>query len=109
MPSKFNERREEVYLCNTIFSDGWQNELREIDKHEILVKMSDVLGPCPSNFNKAEEIFDSLKFEITKYVLHHEYCKKNGIRSNLLLWLDRKINPANAKKLSTFFNQILKD
>ena len=105
---KFVERREEVNLCNHIFGDSWLTEIKEMDKHEILVRICDIMGPCPSNFNLAEKIFEILRFDIAKYVLHHEYSKESHIRSKLLLWLDGKINPDNAEKLNDFCNQYLK-
>jgi len=104
---EFVERREEVHLWNSVFN-GMQTELSEMDKHEILVKICGVLGPCPSNFQIAEEIFEQLKFDIAKHVIHHEYCKENPVRSKLLLWLDSKINPANATKLENFCSKYLK-
>ncbi|PKL38155.1 MAG: hypothetical protein CVV44_13385 [Spirochaetae bacterium HGW-Spirochaetae-1] len=104
----FIERREEVNLCNSIFGECWLEELREMDKHEILVRICDILGPCPSNFTIAEKIFESLKFDIAKFVLHHEYSRENAIRSKLLMWLDGKINPDTEQKLSEFCNKYLK-
>lgn len=105
---KNSERREEVNLKKSIFGKDWQEELKEIDKHEIIVKICDILGPCPSNLQLAEEIFEGLKFEIARYVIHHVYSKEDGIRSRLLLWLDSKTNPDNAERLSDFINQYLK-
>lgn len=104
---EFVERREEVHLWNSVFKE-WQSELSEMDKHEILVKICDVLGPCPSNFQIAEKIFEELKFDIAKHVIHHEYCKDNPIRSKLLLWLDGKINPDKATTLENFCSKYLK-
>jgi hypothetical protein len=99
---------DEVYLAKSIFSERYCQELKEIDKHEIIVKICEVLGPDPLNLHFAEEILDELKFEIARYVIHHEYCRCNGIRSQLLLWLDSKINPAKAEKLSSFIEKYLK-
>jgi hypothetical protein len=104
----FVERREEVNLCNSIFGDSWLNELKEMDKHEILVKICNILGPCPSNFVRADEIFEPLKLEMTRFVIHHEYSRDSHIRSKLLLWLDGKTSPANLEKLNDFCNQYLK-
>ena len=99
---------DDVNLANSIFGERCCDELKEIDKHEIIVKICEKLGPDPSNLYLAEKIMDEMKFEITRYVIHHEYCRSNSIRSQLLLWLDSKINPANAKKLSSFMNKYLK-
>jgi hypothetical protein len=99
---------DDVYLANSIFGERCCQELKEIDKHEIIVKICEILGPDPSNLHLAEKVVDDMKFEIARYVIHHEYCRCNSIRSQLLLWLDSKINPANAKKLSSFMSKYLK-
>ncbi|MBN2159756.1 MAG: hypothetical protein JW807_10195 [Spirochaetes bacterium] len=99
---------EDVYLANSIFGEGCCQELKEIDKHEIIVKICEILGPNPSNLHLAEEIFEEMKLEIARYVIHHEYCRCNSIRSQLLLWLDSQVNPDNAEKLSTFMEKYLK-
>ncbi|TFH43254.1 MAG: hypothetical protein E4G96_01595 [Chrysiogenales bacterium] len=99
---------DDVFLSNSIFGENYCRELQAIDKHEIVVKICDILGPDPSNLCLAEQIFEDLKFEMTRYVLHHEYCRQNSICSQLLIWLDSSINPANAKKLSRFIAKYLK-
>jgi hypothetical protein len=102
------ETGDDVFLANSLFGEKCCAEFREIDKHEIIVKICEILGPNPSNLHLAEDIFDKLKFEISRYVIHHEYCRCNGVRSELLLWFDSKINPDNAKKLSNFIKKYLK-
>ncbi|MBN2079445.1 MAG: hypothetical protein JW838_10800 [Spirochaetes bacterium] len=97
-----------VFLANSIFGENYCRELQAIDKHEIVVKICDILGADPSNLRLAETIFEELKFEIARYVIHHEYCRQNGVCSQLLLWLDGIISPANAKKLSRFMAKYLK-
>jgi len=99
---------DEVFLNNSIFSDLCRQEFLESDKHEIIVKICEILGPDPSNLCVAEKIFDTMRFDITRFVIHHEYCQCNGVRSQLLLWLDSKINPNNALKLSRFLRKYLK-
>jgi hypothetical protein len=99
---------DDVFLANSIFGEQYCTELREIDKHEIIVKICEILGPNPCNLCLAEKIFEDLKFEITRYIIHHEYCRCNSIRSQLLLWLDSNINPDNAKRLSNFIKKYLK-
>jgi hypothetical protein len=99
---------DDVILSNSIFGERCCEELREIDKHEIIARIAEVLGPNPLNLHLAEDVLEKMKFEITRYVIHHDYCKCNSIRSQLLLWLDSKINPANARKLSSFIAKYLK-
>ncbi len=99
---------DEIFLADSIFGERYCQELREIDKHEIIVRICEILGPNPSNLHLAEDILEKLKFDITRYVIHHEYCRAKSVRSQLLLWLDCKSNPANAKKLSSFMKKYLK-
>ncbi|MBN1496203.1 MAG: hypothetical protein JXA07_05500 [Spirochaetes bacterium] len=99
---------DDVNLANSIFGERCCDELKEIDKHEIIVNICEILGPNPSNLHLAEEIMDRMRFDMARYVIHHEYCRCNSVRSQLLLWLDSKINPAHAKKLSSFMNKYLK-
>ena len=83
-------------------------EAKHIDKHEIIVKIADILGSCPSNLKKAEDIFESIKFLMANYVVQHEYKSKNGFDSDFLVWLDSKINPQVAEKLFNFLANYLK-
>ncbi|MDR3238048.1 MAG: hypothetical protein LBT84_06060 [Spirochaetia bacterium] len=104
----FLERREEASLKNSIFGESWLEEVKEIDKHEILVKICNMLDGDPANFGIAEEIFDKLRFEMAKYVIHHEYSKEETVRYRLLIWLDSKTNPENVDKINEFGNLYLK-
>ena len=80
--ANFIERRDETYLSNSVFDNDYCNELKSNDKHEIVVKIAEILGSSPANLKVAEEIFEKIKFEMTRYILHHEYSreKKDGIR-----------------------------
>lgn len=104
----FVERREDVHLCNSVLDLRCLDELREIDKHEIIAKISEIIGPKPENLCIAEKIFESVKFNVTRYVLHHEYCRENSIRRRLLIWLDGKVNPSEEEALASFMNKYLK-
>ena len=105
MSKNFKERREEIHLYKCIFGEDCRKEFAEIDKHEVIAKICDCLGTAPENFNSAESIFENLRYEIAKYVIHHEFSMQNGIRPDLLLWLDTKTNPANEKKLKNFIRK----
>jgi len=105
---QYRERREEIYLSNPIFSEVCRNELKEIDKHEIVVKICEQLGGCPTNLCIAESIFENIKFDMTRYVLHHEYSRGNGIQPHLLLWLDSITSPDKARRFKKFIHKYLK-
>ncbi len=99
---------ENVSLCKGVFTESCRNELKEINKHEIVIKICEMLGPFAENLNLAEEIFNKIKYDTANYVLHHEYNSINGVSTDLLLWLDGRVNPQNARKLNRFIKKYLK-
>ncbi len=99
---------ENVIWGNSPFEGTCRSELKEMEKHELICKISQILGPSPANFCKAEMIFDVIKFDLAKYIIHHEYDSPHGVSTDLLLWLDSKIDPSKAKCVSDFFNKYLK-
>ncbi len=103
-----NALPESICLCNPLYSEECMNELREINKHEIIIKICEILGPCPTNLCKAEEIFENMKFDVANYVVHHEFNSAKGVNTELLLWLDSKTNPRTIKKLNSFFKKYFK-
>lgn len=113
----FDERREyavpapyidNVSLCTGIFAESCRAELKEINKHEIVIKICEVLGPYAQNLNLAEQIFEKIKYDIANYVVHHEYNSLNGVSTDLVLWLDSRVNPQNVRKLNRFIKKYLK-
>ena len=52
------ELTDEMNLCNELYSKCCNDELREIDKHEIIVKICQLLGTSPENQHMAEKIFN---------------------------------------------------
>lgn len=101
----FMERREDVHLNNSILGNRCLEELEQMDRHEIIAKICEVIGPNPSNLCIAEEIFEKIKYDITRYVIHHHYCRENTIRRRLLIWLDSKVNPGGEAALSQFMHK----
>ncbi|MGV7928593.1 MAG: hypothetical protein AB2L13_06755 [Spirochaetota bacterium] len=97
-----------VSLCKGIFTESCRTELREINKHEIVIKICEVMGPYAENLNLAEEIFEKVKYDMANYIVHHEYNSLNGVSTDLLLWLDTRVNPQNARKLNRFIKKYLK-
>ena len=103
------EPTENLFLDDIIFGEICKKDLKDISEHEIIVKISEILGSCPSNIQKAEEIFNKLKFSIANHVIHHEYKSSKGVNADLILWLDSKSNPVQAEKLSEFISKYLKN
>lgn len=102
------DSRDNIMLSESPFTSTCKEELKQTQKHEMICKISQILGPCPSNFSKAEMIFDAIKFDIAQYVIHHEYNARCGVSTDLLLWLDSKLDPGKAECVSNFFNKYLK-
>jgi hypothetical protein len=99
---------DKVMLNNSIFDDNCMSEIKEMNKHEIIIKICDIIGPCAANLGTSEKIFEALKFDIANFIIHHEYNSPMGISSDLLLWLDSRVNPKKARKLTAFFNRYLR-
>ena len=85
-----------------------RDELKDTEKHDLICKIAQIMGPSPTNFTKAEMIFDVIKFDLAKYVVHHEYESPRGVSTDLLLWLDSKIDPGKARCVSQLFEKYLK-
>ncbi len=96
---------ENIYLCDCIFGDNYRKELKEINKHEIIVKIAQMLGSSPCELNKAEKIFDRMKYVIANYIIHHEYDSPKGVSADLLTWLDSQTNPNKSRKLYKFISK----
>ena len=97
-----------VCLENSLIYDVCRRELMAMDRHEIIVKLCDVIGPCPSNLSKAEELFETLRYEIANYVLHHDYKSSRGVSADLLLWLDGQCNPDQAQAFRALMGRFIK-
>ena len=44
-----------------MINQNCKDEIRECCKHEIIMKIANIIGDCPSNICIAEEIFESIK------------------------------------------------
>ena len=99
---------ENVYLSNCIFGDHYSREIKEINKHEIIVRIAEMLGPSPCELGKAEKIFNQMKYNIANYIIHHEYNSSKGVSTELLTWLDSQSNPDKSRKLNKFISKFIK-
>jgi hypothetical protein len=106
--SKYSDTDENIYLCNCIFGDGYKKELKEMNKHEIISKMAEMLGSSPCELVKAEKIFNRMKYMIADYIIHHEYNSQKGISMDLITWLDSQADPNRSKRLNKFISRFLK-
>ncbi len=99
---------ENVLLCKCIFGDMYRKELMEINKHDIIVKIAEMLGPSPCELGRAESIFNRMKYVIANYIIHHEYDSPKGVSTDLIAWLDSQTNPDKSKRLNKFISKFLK-
>jgi hypothetical protein len=105
---KFQDSDENIHLCNCIFGESYRRELKDMNEHEIIVKIAGMLGKSPCELGKAERIFNSMKYVITNHIIHHEYDSNSGISMDLLTWLDSQADPGKSKKLNRFLTKFLK-
>ena len=107
--SQMNSNSDEnIYLCNCIFGDNYRNELKEINKHEIIVKIAEMIGPSPVELGRAEQIFDRLKYAIADFIIHHEYNSPKGVSVDLLAWLDSQADPDKSERLNKFISKLIR-
>ena len=99
---------ENILFNKSILSDECRKELKDTHLHEIVVKICEVIGPCPSNLRIAEEIFEGIKYDVANYLIHHEYNSPKGVSADLLLWLDSKTNPSHVEKFSNFMSKFFR-
>ena len=87
-----------------------REEIRQCDEHEIVVQISEMIGAQPCTLCKAEEIFNSMKSEIARYIVTHEFAcaHKADVDEELLLWLDEKTSPAGVRQLVETIEKYLK-
>lgn len=55
----------------------------------------------------AEVIFDSLKYEITEYILKHEFCSEHNLSVEMAMWLEEKKQPEKAQQLENTLRSLL--
>ena len=98
---------------NVVFSESpvyetLCGELKEEQKHELICRISEILGPSPSNISMAEKIFDCFRYDLAQYILHHEYNSPRGVSADLLLWLETRVDPGKAESVSEFFRKYMR-
>jgi hypothetical protein len=102
------DRDENVFLFESIFGDRYRKELMEMNKHDIIARIAEMLGPSPNELGKAEMIFNQVKYVIANYIIHHEYNSPKGVSTDLVAWLDSQTNPDKSKRLNKFISKFLK-
>lgn len=97
-------------VIRILSSSVCKEEIMECDEHEIVAKICSLLGEKPCDMCKAEEIFNEMKYEITRYIISHEFChcSKTEGREDLLIWLDEKTSPAGIRQLVDVIEKYLK-
>ena len=101
---------QESGVIRILSSSVCKEEIMECDEHEIVAKICSILGEKPCDMCKAEEIFNEMKYEITRYIIAHEFCHCEHVsgREDLLIWLDEKTSPAGVRQLVEVIEKYLK-
>ncbi len=55
----------------------------------------------------AEVIFESLKYDITEYILKHEFCSEHDLSVEMALWLEERKQPKQAIQLNNTLKSLL--
>ena len=86
-----------------------KGDVKKCDEHEIIMQICDILGAHPDQVCKAEEIFNQIKYEVARYIVHHEYEAADVLPTeNFCLWLEEKSSPAGVAKLNQTIKKYLK-
>lgn len=83
------------------------HEIGLMAKHEIIAEMACHLGNRPEHLALAEQVFDSMRYQITEYVIKHEFNRENKVSVQMALWLDHKKEPAAASSLTGIIQKYL--
>ena len=102
------DMKECVAMATILKSELCKEEIRKSDEHEIVIRISQIIGAAPCNICKAEEIFNLMKYEIARYIISHEFCLCTEKQENLILWLDEKTSPTGVKQLVETIEKYLK-
>lgn len=82
-------------------------EIAEMDRHEIICRIAGFLGTEPSCLSLAEKMFNNIKYQITEYVLKHEFNNENDLSVQLAIWLEQKQAPELMQPLHSIISRYL--
>ncbi len=88
-----------------------RDQVKESDKHDIIVQITEMIDGNPLSMSTAERIFESIRYDIAKYILTHEYM--NDMQNccsdqNYIMWIEEKSSPDGLRQLSGIINKYLK-
>ena len=89
-------------------NNSMTSEIAEMEKHELICKMAAMLGSDANSLSQAESLFNRLKYQITEYVLKHEYNYSHSLPVNISLWLEQQKEPKAIKPLNNLIQTYLK-
>jgi len=89
-------------------SNPLSKEIADMERHDVIAYIASCIGDSPTHLSKAEEIFNSIKYSVTEYVLKHEFNEESGLSVQVALWLEKRRQPALFKPLEDIINKYLK-
>jgi hypothetical protein len=99
-----NFKNENFLNLSSILDTNWKDIL-ETEKHDIVVKMSEMMHMGPKGLGLAETLFDNVKYLIARYVIRFEFNKNLPLSTQLALWLDMKLMPEQKDMMEKIINQ----
>ena len=89
-------------------NNSMTSEIAEMEKHELICNMAIMLGSDADSLSQAESLFNQLKYQITEYVLKHEYNYSHSLPVNISLWLEQQKEPKAVAPLKNLIQTYLK-
>jgi hypothetical protein len=84
-----------------------KQEVSLMQKHEIISKMSSMIGEDTRSLMQAEELFENFKYMIAEYVVKHEFNCESKLSVQMVLWLEQKREPTAMHPLHGIIGQYL--
>jgi len=86
---------------------NFNSEIAELEKHDLISELVNFLGSDPSEFSKAEDIFEKLKYQITEFVVKNEFNRNHKLSVELTMWLESKKEPKALNLLHNVMHEYL--
>lgn len=84
-----------------------KEEIKECDKHDLIMKISEILGDEACKICVAEQIFDEVKYGIAQYVMKYECESAYYENEDVQFFLEEKSNPQAVNELNAMVNKFL--
>jgi hypothetical protein len=84
-----------------------RDDIRESEKHDIILSISQLISDCPSSIAKAEQIFDSVKYCVAQHIVKYELESVYYSNPDMQYMLEEKSSPESTDRLHSVIDQFL--